>query len=65
MAQVRAITIQQEREEFYGALQNYVATIQCLVEEWKDCEELGLKPEEKRVFVNKNKGKQRTSHGVV
>ena len=39
MAQVRASTIQQEREEVYAALQ-YAACFRCLVEEWKDCEEL-------------------------
>ena len=39
MAQARASTIQQEREEVYGALQ-YAASCHCFVEEWKDCEEL-------------------------
>ena len=30
------------------------ASFHCLVEEWKDCEDLRPKPKEKRVFVNKN-----------
>ena len=38
-AETRAKTVQQEREEVYAALQ-YAATFHCLVEEWKDCEEL-------------------------
>ena len=43
MAQVRAITIQQEREEVDAALE-YAASFHCLVEEWKDCEELRPRP---------------------
>ena len=39
----RAETMQQEREEVYAALQ-YVASFHCLVEQWKDCEELTPKP---------------------
>ena len=46
MAQVRARTVQQEREEVYAALQ-YAASFHCLVEEWKDCEEVRPKPKEK------------------
>ena len=38
LAQVRPITIQQEREEVHAAMQ-YAAGFHCLVEEWKDCEE--------------------------
>ena len=38
MAQVRAKTVQQEREEMYAALQ-HAASFHSLVEEWKDCEE--------------------------
>ena len=34
MAQVRASTIQQEREKVYAALQ-HAASFHCLVEEWK------------------------------
>ena len=45
MAQVRSITIQQDREEVYAALQR-VAGFHCL-EEWTDCEELGPNPREK------------------
>ena len=43
MAEARAETVQQEREEIYAALQ-YAASFHCLVEEWKDCEELKPKP---------------------
>ena len=39
MAEARAETMRQEREEVYVALQ-YAASFHCLVEEWKDCEEL-------------------------
>ena len=46
MAETRAETMQQEREEVYAALQ-YAASFHCLVEEWKDCEELKPKPKEK------------------
>ena len=38
MAEVRADTMKQEREEVYAALQ-YVASFHCWVEEW-NCEEL-------------------------
>ena len=44
MAEVRAETIKQEREEVYFALQ-YAAGFHWLVEEWKDCEELKPKLE--------------------
>ena len=39
MAEVRAKTVQQEREEVYAALQ-HAASFHYLVEEWEDCEEL-------------------------
>ena len=52
MAQVRAITIQHERDEVCAALQ-YADSFHCLVEEGKDCEELRPKPKEKLVFGNK------------
>ena len=52
MAHVRAKTFQQEREKLYVALQ-YAASFHCLVEEWKDCEELKLQPKEKWIFVDK------------
>ena len=37
MAQIRASTVQQKREEVHAALQN-AASVHCLVEEWRDCE---------------------------
>ena len=53
MAQVRASTVQQEREEGYAALQ-HAARIHYLVEERKDGEELKPTPKEKWTFVNKH-----------
>ena len=47
-----AQTVQLEREEVYVALQ-YAASFHCLVDEWKDCEELRPKPKEKWTFVDK------------
>ena len=52
MAGARAETVQQEREEVYAAEQ-YAASLHCLVEQWKDCEELKPKPKEKWIFVDK------------
>ena len=52
VAQARANTVQQEREEVYAALQ-YAASSHCLVEEWKDCEELKPQPKDKLIFVDK------------
>ena len=46
MAQIRASTGQQNREEVYAALQ-YAACFHCLAEKWHDCEELKPKPKEK------------------
>ena len=43
MAEAKAETGKQEREDVYVALQ-YAASFHCLVEEWKDCEELEPKP---------------------
>ena len=43
MAEARAKTVQQEREEVYAALQ-YAASFHCMAEEWKDCEEFKPKP---------------------
>ena len=54
MAEARAKTVQQEREEVHAALQ-YTASFHCLVEEWKDCEELTPKPKEKLVFVDEKR----------
>ena len=48
MAEAKAETMQQEREEVYAALQ-YAASFHCLVEQWKDCEELLPKPKAKWV----------------
>ena len=45
MAEAQTETMQQERE-VYASLQ-HAASLPCLVEQWKDCEELGPKPEEK------------------
>ena len=39
MAEARADTMKQEREEVYVPLQ-HAASFHCLVEEWKDCEKL-------------------------
>ena len=52
MAEARAETLQQQTEEVYTALQ-YAASFYCLVEQWKDCEELKPKPKEKWIFVVK------------
>ena len=54
MAEVTAVSVKQEREEVYVALQ-YTASFNCLVEEWKDCEELRPKPKEKLIFVDKRR----------
>ena len=51
MADTRAKTVQQEREEVHAALQ--------LVEEWKNCEELKPKPREKWIFVDKKREETR------
>ena len=61
MAEARAETMQQEEEEVYAALQ-YAASFHCLVEEWKDCEELKPKPKKKWIFVDweKERAKYRT-----
>ena len=54
MAEARAVTVKQEREEVYVALQNAIS-FHCSVEEWKDCEELGPKPKDKWSFVDKRR----------
>ena len=51
MAEARAETVKQEREEVYVALQ-CAASFHCLVEAWKDCEELKPQPKEKWSFVD-------------
>ena len=60
MAQVRASTVQQEREEVYAALQN-AAGFHCLVDEREDRQELKPKPKEKRRYVNKKRNGKETS----
>ena len=59
MAEARAKTVLQEREEVHEALQ-YAASFRCLVEEWKDSEELKPKPKGKLIFVD-NKSEE-TKH---
>ena len=58
MAQTRAKTVQQERVEVCAALQ-YAASFHCMVEEWKDCEELKPQPKEKWAFVDKKREETR------
>ena len=48
MAEARAETLKQERKEV-----RYAASFHCLVEEWKDCEELKPKQKEKWSFIDK------------
>ena len=52
MAEASSETMQQERDEVYAALQ-YAASFHCLVQQWKDCEELKPRPKEKWIFVDK------------
>ena len=54
MAQTRAKTVRQEREDACAALQ-YAASSHCLVEDWNDCEE-------KWIFVDKKR--EETKHGT-
>ena len=51
MAEARAKTMQQEREDVYAPMQ-YAPSFHCFVEEW-NCEELNPKPKEKWIFVDK------------
>ena len=55
MAQIRASTVQQKREEVHATLQ-YAASFQCLVEDWHDCEELKPEPKEVENSWTKKKG---------
>ena len=66
MAEIRARTVQQRREEVYGALQ-HAASFHCLVEKWKDCKELNLKsrPQEKWTFLKQKSGSKDAPCGVV
>ena len=50
MADAKAETRNQEREDVYAALQ---CAASFLVEQWKDCEELRPKPKEKDSFIDK------------
>ena len=59
MADARAETMQQQREDVYAALQ-YAASMHCLAEQWKDCEELRPKPREKCIFVDRKR--EETKH---
>ena len=59
LAEARAKTMQQEREEMYTALQ-YAASFLCLVGEWKDCEEVRPKPKAKWIFVDQKR--EETKH---
>ena len=52
MAEARAKSMQQEREEESTALQ-HAASFRCLVEEWQDYEERRPEPKEKWVFMEK------------
>ena len=58
MAEARAKTVRQEREEVCAALR-FAASFHCPVEEWTDCEELKPKPREKWIFVNQKKEETR------
>ena len=64
MAEASAETMQQEREEVHAALQ-YAASFHCLVEEWKEREELKPKSKEKWIFVDQKKRGDGTSKEVV
>ena len=46
----------------YAALQ-YAASFHCLVEEWKDCDELKPKPKEKWTFLDQKR--EQTKHRTV
>ena len=64
VAEARAKTMQQEREEVYAALQ-CAASFHCLVEEWKDCAEIKPQPKEKWTFCGQEKGGNKASTGMV
>ena len=57
MAEVRAVTAKQEREEVYAALQ-YAASFHCLVEEWKDCEEDSGQSRKKSCILSTREGRE-------
>ena len=64
MAQVRASTVQQEREEVYAALQ-CAASFHCLVDEWKDCQERLPKTKSKVDLREQERRGKEASNGVV
>ena len=61
MAEARAGTVKQEREEVYVALQN-VAGFHCFVEEWKDCAELALVTAKRKVEFCRQEEGERMKH---
>ena len=63
VAEIRASTVQQRTEEVYAALQ-HAACFHCLVEEWKECEELLPEPKDKCTFVNKKRVESKRHRGV-
>ena len=63
-AEARAETLQQEREDVYAAFQ-HAASFHCMIEEWKDCEELRPKPKGKFVFMEKMSEEYEASYRVV
>ena len=58
VAQIRASTVQQRREEVCAVLQ-YAASFHCLVYEWHDCEELEVEAARKVITVGQKKEKLR------
>ena len=56
MAEARAETMKQERE-VYAALQYAAGFHCCLVEEWKDCEELKPKAGQQKVESEQGDGR--------
>ena len=64
MAQIRASTVHQERQDVYAAMQ-YAVSFPCLVEEWQECEELKPKPKEKLTLVDREVESKKHSNGVV
>ena len=63
MAEARAKTMQQEREEVYEALQ-YAASFHCLVEEWKGLCRAQAEARRKVDFRGPEKRGDETSNGV-
>ena len=59
LAEATTETVQQEREDVDAALQ-YAVSFHCLVQEWKDFEELKPKPKEKWTFFLTRKMSKRS-----